>query len=72
MPLPPHRAPPPSPRPILPHRAGQRFFLHLLAEYDPPGGAADLLRVVDECGGVRHVVYRFFRHYDVSGWGGCV
>lgn len=44
----------------------QRTFLHLLADYDSPGGAPDLLRVVDECGGVRHVIYRFFRHYDVS------
>ena len=46
--------------------SNQRTFLHLLADYDSPGGAADLLRVVDECGGVRHVIYRFFRHYDVS------
>lgn len=44
----------------------QRTFLHLLADYDSPGGADDLLRVVDECGGVRHVIYRFFKHYDVS------
>ncbi|KAI8473603.1 MAG: hypothetical protein J3K34DRAFT_410592 [Monoraphidium minutum] len=45
-------------------RSNQRFFLHLLAEYGAPGGPPDLLRVVDECGGVRHVIYRFFRHYD--------
>jgi hypothetical protein len=67
-----HSAPPPShslppPPPLSPDpQTDQRTFLHLLADYDSPGGSADLLRVVDECGGVRHVIHRFFRHYDVG------